>query len=207
MKKKEKYNYFEELIKIAEHIETSSNKLKELMNDYNEENLDKSIEEIHKLEHSSDRIVHKMRKFLIKDFLPPIEREDIAVIVNKLDDIEDGIDEIAIDFKIINIEYIKQDTLEIIDILVKATTAVKGIFEKLSDLKHPELVEEKLVIVNRLEEQGDRVYEKIISNLYKEEKDPIELIKWVNIYKGFEETIDSCEQISDCIQDVIMKNS
>ena len=207
MKKKEKYSYFEEFIKLAEHIEESSNKLKELMNDYNEENLDKSIEEIHKLEHSSDRIVHKMRKFLIKDFLPPIEREDIAVIVNKLDDIEDGIDEIAIDFKIINIEYIKQDTLEIIDILVKATTAVKGIFEKLSDLKHPELVEEKLVIVNRLEEQGDRVYEKIISNLYKEEKDPIELIKWVNIYKGFEETIDSCEQISDCIQDVIMKNS
>jgi len=207
MKKKEKYSYYEEFIKIAEHIEESSNKLKELMNDYNEENLDKSIEEIHKLEHSSDRIVHKMRKFLIKDFLPPLEREDIAVIVNKLDDIEDGIDEIAIDFKIINIEYIKQDTLEIIDILVKATTAVKGIFEKLSDLKHPELVEEKLVIVNRLEEQGDRVYEKIISNLYKEEKDPIELIKWVNIYKGFEETIDSCEQISDCIQDVIMKNS
>ena len=207
MKKKEKYSYFEEFIKIAEHIEESSNKLKELMNDYNEENLDKSIEEIHKLEHSSDRIVHKMRKFLIKDFLPPIEREDIAVIVNKLDDIEDGIDEIAIDFKIINIEYIKQDTLEIIDILVKATTAVKGIIEKLSDLKHPELIEEKIVIVNKLEEQGDRVYEKIISNLYKEEKDPIELIKWVNIYKGFEETIDSCEQISDCIQDVIMKNS
>ena len=207
MKKKEKYSYFEEFIKIAEHIEESSNKLKELMNNYNEEKLDKSIEEIHKLEHSSDRIVHKMRKFLIKDFLPPIEREDIAVIVNKLDDIEDGIDEIAIDFKIINIEYIKQDTLEIIDILVKATTAVKGIIEKLADLKHPELIEEKIVIVNKLEEQGDRVYEKIISNLYKEEKDPIELIKWVNIYKGFEETIDSCEQISDCIQDVIMKNS
>ena len=207
MKKKEKYSYFEEFIKITEYIEESSNKLKELMNDYNVENLDRSIEEIHKLEHSSDKVVHKMREYLIKDFLPPIEREDIAVIVNKLDDIEDGIDEIAIDFKIINIEYIKQDTLEIIDILVKATTAVKGIFEKLSDLKHPELVEEKLVIVNRLEEQGDRVYEKIISNLYKEEKDPIELIKWVNIYKGFEETIDSCEQISDCIQDVIMKNS
>lgn len=207
MKKKEKYSYFEEFIKIAEHIEESSNKLKELMNNYNEENLDKSIEEIHKLEHSSDRIVHKMRKFLIKDFLPPIEREDIAVIVNKLDDIEDGIDEIAIDFKILNIKHIKKDTLEIIDILVKATTAVKGIIEKLSDLKHPELIEEKIVIVNKLEEQGDRVYEKIISNLYKEEKDPIELIKWVNIYKGFEETIDSCEQISDCIQDVIMKNS
>lgn len=207
MKKKEKYNYFEEFIKITEYIEESSNKLKELMNDYNLENLDKSIEEIHKLEHSSDKVVHKMREYLIKDFLPPIEREDIAVIVNKLDDIEDGIDEIAIDFKILNIKHIKEDILEFTDILVKASTAVKGIFEKLSDLKHPELIKEKVIVVNKLEEQGDRVYERIVSNLYKEEKDPIELLKWVNIYKCFEETIDSCEGISDCIQDVIMKNS
>ncbi len=207
MEKKEKYNYFEEFIKITEYIEESSNKLKELMNNYNIENLEKSIEEIHKLEHSSDRVVHKMREYLIKDFLPPIEREDIALIVNKLDDIEDGIDEITIDFKIININHIKKDTIEIIDILVKATSAVKDIFEKLSDLKHPELIKEKLIVVNKLEEQGDRIYEKIISNLYKEEKDPIELIKWVNIYNCFEETIDSCEKISDCIQDVIMKNS
>ena len=207
MKKKEKYDYFEEFIKMTEYIEKSSILLKELLNDYNQEKLDKSIEEIHKLEHSSDRVVHKMRENLIKDFLPPIEREDIAVIVNKLDDIEDGIDELAIDFKILNIKHIKEDTIEIIDILVKAASAVRGIFEKLSDLKHPELIKEKVIVVNKLEEQGDRIYERIISNLYSNEKDPIELIKWINIYKCFEETIDSCEEISDCIQDVIMKNS
>ena len=207
MKKKEKYNYFEEYIKMTEYIEESSNKLKELMNDFNIEKLNKSIEEIHKLEHASDRVVHKMREYLIKDFLPPIEREDIAVIINKLDDIEDGIDEIAIDFKILNVKKVKEDILEFADILVQASKAVKGVFEKLSDLKHPELIKEKVIVVNKLEEQGDRVYERIISNLYKEEKDPIELIKWVNIYKCFEETIDSCEEISDCIQDVIMKNS
>ena len=207
MKKKEKYNYFEEFIKITEYIEESSNKLKELMNDFNQEKLEKSIEEIHKLEHASDRVVHKMREYLIKDFLPPIEREDIAVIINKLDNIEDGIDEIAIDFKILNVKKVKEDILEFADILVQASKAVKGVFEKLSDLKHPELIKEKVIVVNKLEEQGDRVYERIVSNLYKEEKDPIELIKWINIYRCFEETIDSCEEISDCIQDVIMKNS
>lgn len=207
MKKKEKYNYFEEFISMTEYIEKSAVILKELLNDFNQEKLDKSIEEIHKLEHASDRVVHKMRENLIKDFLPPIEREDIAVIVNKLDSVEDGIDELAIDFKILNIKHIKEDTIEIIDILVKAASAVKGIFEKLSDLKHPELIKEKVIVVNKLEEQGDRIYERIISNLYSNEKDPIELIKWINIYKCFEETIDSCEEISDCIQDVIMKNS
>ena len=207
MKKKEKYDYFEEFIKVTDYIEESANILKELMNDFNIEKLNKSIEEIHKLEHASDRVVHKMREYLIKDFLPPIEREDIAVIINKLDNIEDGIDEIAIDFKILNVKELKKDVLEISDILVKSSIAVKKVFEKLSDLKHPELIKEKTIVVNKLEEQGDRVYETIVSNLYKEEKDPIELIKWVNIYKCFEETIDSCEQISDCIQDVIMKNS
>ena len=207
MMKKEKYDYFEEFISMTEYIEKSANILKELLSDFNQEKLDKSIEEIHKLEHASDRVVHKMRENLIKDFLPPIEREDIAVIVNKLDSVEDGIDELAIDFKILNIKHIKEDTIEIIDILVKAASAVKGIFEKLSDLKHPELIKEKVIVVNKLEEQGDRIYERIISNLYKGEKDPIELIKWINIYKCFEETIDSCEEISDCIQDVIMKNS
>ena len=192
---------------MTECIEQSAILLKELMNNFNPEKLETSIEEIHKLEHSSDRVVHKMRENLIKDFLPPIEREDLAIIVSKLDTIEDGIDEVAIDFKILNIKHIKEDILEFTDILVQSTIAVKGIFEKLSDLKHPELIKQKVIVVNKLEEQGDRVYERIISNLYKEEKDPIELIKWVNIYKGFEETIDSCEEISDCIQDVIMKNS
>ncbi len=205
--RKEKYNYFEEFLKVTEYIKDSSCKLKELINDYNMDKLDKSMEKIHKLEHSSDRVVHKMREYLIKDFLPPIEREDIAVIINKLDDIEDGIDEIAIDFKILNVKSMKDDLLELSDVLVKAANAVGGVFEKLSDLKHPELIKEKVIVVNKLEEQGDRVYERVVSNLYKDEKDPIELIKWDKIYRSFEETIDSCEAISDCIQDVIMKNS
>lgn len=205
--KKEKYNYFEEFINLTDYIVKSADILKDMINDYNLEKLDKSIEEIHKLEHASDRVVHKMREYLIKDFLPPIDREDIATIVNKLDDIEDGIDEIAINIRIFNVKNIREDSLEIADIVVESAKAVKGVFEVLSNLKDIETIKSKVIVVNKLEEQGDRVYEKITANLYKEEKDPISLIKWTNLYNCFENTIDSCEQISDCIQDVIMKNS
>ena len=207
MKKKEKYNYFNEFIDLTDYIVKSADILKDMIDNYDLEKLDKSIEEIHKLEHSSDRIVHKMREYLIKDFLPPIDREDIATIANKLDDIEDGIDEIAINIRIFNVKKIREDSLDIVDIVVKSANAVKGVFEVLSNLKDIETIKSKVIVVNRLEEQGDRTYERIMSNLYKEEKDPIELIKWTNLYNCFENTIDSCEQISDCIQDVIMKNS
>ena len=205
--KKEKYNYFNEFIDLTDYIVESADILKDMIDNYDLEKLDKSIEEIHKLEHSSDRIVHKMREYLIKDFLPPIDREDIATIANKLDDIEDGIDEIAINIRIFNVKKIREDSLDIVDIVVKSANAVKGVFEVLSNLKDIETIKSKVIVVNRLEEQGDRTYERIMSNLYKEEKDPIELIKWTNLYNCFENTIDSCEQISDCIQDVIMKNS
>ena len=205
--KKEKYNYFNEFIDLTDYIVESADILKDMIDNYDLEKLDKSIEEIHKLEHSSDRIVHKMREYLIKDFLPPIDREDIATIANKLDDIEDGIDEIAINIRIFNVKKIREDSLDIVDIVVKSANAVKGVFEVLSNLKDIETIKSKVIVVNRLEEQGDRTYERIMSNLYKEEKDPIELIKWTNLYNCYENTIDSCEQISDCIQDVIMKNS
>lgn len=205
--KKEKYNYFNEFIDLTDYIVKSADILKDMIDNYDLEKLDKSIEEIHKLEHSSDRIVHKMREYLIKDFLPPIDREDIATIANKLDDIEDGIDEIAINIRIFNVKKIREDSLDIVDIVIKSANAVKGVFEALSNLKDVETIKSKVIVVNRLEEQGDRTYERIMSNLYKEEKDPIELMKWTNLYNCFENTIDSCEQISDCIQDVIMKNS
>lgn len=205
--KKEKYNYFDEFINLTDYIVKSADILKDMIDNYDLEKLDKCIEEIHKLEHASDRVVHKMREYLIKDFLPPIDREDIATIVNKLDDIEDGIDEIAINIRIFNVKKIRKDSLEIVDIVVKSAKAVKGVFEVLSNLKDIDTIKSKVIVVNKLEEQGDRVYEKITSNLYKEEKDPISLIKWTNLYNCFENTIDSCEQISDCIQDVIMKNS
>lgn len=207
MRKKENYNYFNEFITIADYIVESANTLKKIMQNFNIEKLNTDIHEVHKLENEADNIVHTMRSYLIKDFLPPIDREDIALISHKLDDIEDGIDEVLINVKILDITEIKTEVLELIDILVKCSEAVKDIFVEFKNLKNFELISQKVIHVNKLEEQGDRVYEKLITSLYKNEKDPINLVKWTNIYNCLEKTIDSCEEIGDCVQDVVMKNS
>lgn len=207
MNKKENYNYFNEFITLTDYIVKSANTLKEIMENFNIEKLNTDIHEVHRLENEADNIVHKMRGYLIKDFIPPIDREDIALISHKLDDIEDGIDEILINVKILNITEIKTEVMELIDILVICSEAVKDIFIDFKNLKNTELINQKVIHVNKLEEQGDRVYEKLMTSLYKNEKDPINLIKWTNIYNCLEKTIDSCEEIGDCIQDVVMKNS
>ena len=207
MSKKENYNYFNEFIKVTEYIVDSSKTLKDIMENFNLEKLNTDIHEVHRLENESDKIVHKMRGYLIKDFLPPIDREDIAEIINKLDDIEDGIDEALINIKILDIKDIKKEVIELIDILVMSCNAVKDMFMVFENFSDVELLNQKVIEVNKLEELGDRSFENLMSLLYQNEKDPINLIKWTSIYNCLENTIDSCEVISNCIEDVVMKNS
>lgn len=207
MSKKENYNYFNEFMIVSNYIVESANVLRNIMENFNIEKLNTDIHEVHRLENESDQIVHKMRRYLIKDFLPPIEREDIAEIINKLDDIEDGIDEALINIKILNINEIKREVIELIDILVKCCEAVKSMFAVFNNFTNVELLNQKVIEVNKFEELGDRTYENLMTSLYKNEKNPIDLIKWTNIYNCLENTIDSCEAISNCIEDVLIKNS
>lgn len=207
MKNKENYNYFNEFITLTDYIVDSANTLKDIMENFNVEKLNTDIHDVHKLENEADKVVHKMRGYLIKDFLPPIDRADISLIINKLDNIEDGIDEVLINVKILDINEIKIEVIELIDILVKCCTAVKEMFLNFKSIKKVDLINQHVIQINKLEELGDRTYEKLMSILYKNEKNPIDLIKWTNIYNCLENTIDSCEEISGCIEDVVIKNS
>ena len=207
MSKKEKCDYYKEFIKITDCFVESANVLKDIAENFDMEKLNSDINKVHKLENDADTIVHKIRRYLIRDFLPPIDREDIALICNKLDDIEDGIDETLINMKILNIKNIKSDALELINILVKGCMAVKEVFNNIDNIKKSELILSKVIIINNLEDDGDRAYEKAIQNLYANEKDPIELIRWTNIYNCLEATIDTCEKIGDAVEDVVMKNT
>lgn len=206
-KKKEEYNYFSEFIKNSKYIVESAKILKETVENYTIEKLEENITKVHKLENEADKTLHNMRAFLIKDFLPPIDREDIVLIGHLLDDIEDFIDEILINFNILNISKVREDVLEFSELLIECANSVKDALENFENFKKPELVKEKSIAINVLEEKADRMYEKAMKKLYKEEKDPIEIIKWTTIYGCMENTTDACERIADSLEDVVMKNS
>ena len=205
--KKENYNYFDEFILLTDCIVESANILKSIIENFNISEVEDDIRKVHSFEQKADRIIHVMKNYLIKDFLPPIERGDIFEIANKLDDIEDGIDEILINFRILNINQMKPELIEIMDVLVKCCDSVRDVFINLKNIKKFELIDKKLIEINNLEEKGDKIYEKLMEALYKNEQNAIELVKWTSIYNCLENTIDSCEELADEIQDVITQNS
>ncbi len=206
--KKEEYNYFEKFILMVNNIEKSTESLKETLENYNYEELDNKINEVHKLENEDDDIVHEIGKRLIKEFLPPIDREDITLISHGLDDIEDDIDEILINFKILDLRYMKKESFEFIELIVRCIRKVKEIFTNLENFSKSDLIKEKIIEINSLEDEGDRLYEKAILSLYSDKSnEPLEVIKWTRIYDCFEDVVDSCERIGDAVDDVILKNS
>lgn len=207
MKKKEEYNYFDEFVANSNYIVESAEILKETLTNYNKDILVQNIDKVHKLENEADHKLHNMRNYLIKDFLPPIDREDIVLIGHRLDDVEDFIDEILINFDILNISEVRKDSIEITELLIKACKALKEALINFKNFKRFDLIKEKVIEVNNLEEQGDRAFESAMRKLYKEEKNVVEIIKWTSIYNCLENTIDACEKVSDELEDVIMKNS
>lgn len=207
MKKKEEYNYFDEFANNSKNIVSSVEVLKETLVNYSEEKLEENILKVHKLENEADQALHKMRNYLIKDFLPPIDREDIVLIGHRLDDIEDYIDEILINFNILNIKTVREDAVEFTELLIECAKSVEDALENFKNFKKVELVKEKAIAINVLEEKADKLFEKVMKKLYKEENNPVEIIKWTTIYNCMENATDACEKIADCLEDVVMKNS
>ena len=205
--KEKNCNYYDEFIKNANIAIEISTILKKHAENYDINNSTEVEEKVHKLENDADKNLHETIDYLVKDFLPPIEREDIVLLVNKIDDIIDYLDEIAINFNILNIVVLRDNFLEFMELFNKVSVLLKEMLENFKDKKKHEEVYKYLIEINNIEENGDRLYEKAIKSLFTTEKDPIEIIKWNTIYNTLENGIDSFESVANTIGEIVLKNT
>lgn len=206
--RKEKLNYFDEFVKITEYIDKSTNLFIGLINNYSMKKLEDINIKIHEYEHECDSVVHEVRQFLVKDFLPPLDREDIGLLLHKLDSIEDCIDEMSKNFQILNITKIRKEGMnKYLELLANASKLLGELFNNLHDFKAKDKIKEETINIGKIEEEADRCFEQCTTELYKNEKDPIEIIKWTRIYNGLEDLFDTFENTADTIEDIIIKNS
>lgn len=206
MGKKNEYNYFDVLIMMSENIVNSADILNNTLKNYNYQEIDNNVTEIHKLETDCDRMVHEFSNQLVKDFITPIDREDLNAIIHMLDDVEDNIDELLINFKILDITTIRKDIEKFTELIVHSANAVKEMFISFKNFKKIDIIKEKIIEINNIEDQGDETFEELMTNLYKI-SNPMEVIKWTKIYNGFENSIDSCERLGDRVSLTLLKNS
>ncbi len=160
---------------------------------------------IKEVEHKGDQQTHEIIKKLNKSFITPLDREDIYALSGALDDILDLIDASAQRFVMYNVEKPTPEAKELAFLILRgAQTIHKAVSHMGGKFEH---IAEHCVEVNALENEADRVCREAISRLFDEEKDPIQLIKWKEIYETLEKATDKCEDAANILESVVLKNA
>lgn len=201
-KKKEDifYNLF---IEYAGKIVKAGEAFVDLVKNYEE--VEDKVASIKVLETECDMEAHKILKALNGSFITPFDREDIYSVTKQMDDIVDSIEEVANRFLVFDVHIVKHEAVYMADLIMQSIRELETLFKHLSEMKKNGIVREQVIEVNRIENEGDIIYRKALSKLFREEKDPIELIKWKHLFEELEESLDSCENVANTMEGVVMK--
>lgn len=207
MAKKDNNYYFDAFAKGISYANDAAVFLQNCFENYDVTNIRERLDDLHKIEHAADGVKHEMMERLMKEFLPPLEREDIVELAHTIDNVTDSIEDVLLKTYMYNVAEIRSDVKDFAELIVRCCTALKVVSEELHNYRKSTILMPKVAEVNSLEEEGDRLYAEATRRLYTEEKDPIEIVVWTNIYDRLEKCCDSCEKVMDMVELVIMKNS
>jgi len=162
------------------------------------------VQTIKAIEHSGDEITHQIFRKLNQTFVTPFDREDIHELCGTMDDVIDLIDAAASRFVLYRIEKVRAGTCELSKVLNLATMELSAAIHAITS---PTKALQRVIEINRLENESDRICRVLIAQLFEEEKDPVTIIKWKEIYEVIETAVDKCEDVSNVIESVILKNA
>ncbi|MDR0914207.1 MAG: DUF47 family protein [Oscillospiraceae bacterium] len=205
IKKVKDSDYFEMFYSMA----LQSNKAAIMLKSISQElvNLKQNMLNLHQIEHEADIMQHELSEILHKAFITPIESEDIMALAKAIDDITDCIEDIGCCFYMCEIKTMQPAEAQFIDIIVESTEILKDALTEFKTFKKSKKLREHIVALKNSESKGDIVYRKAVHDLFLSTTDPIEIIKWRDIYELSEQCCDLFEETANILSAVVLKNS
>jgi predicted phosphate transport protein (TIGR00153 family) len=194
--------FYDDFLAMAELVRQATGLLEEMLAGSLPDSA--KAEAINDLEHRCDFLTHEIIQRLHRTFVTPIDREDIHALASSLDDVMDAIDHVADLFIGYRIAQISEPARRLAHVILLMSDQV---LLGLRHMEQRESVTPSVVEVNRLENEADRIHKEAIITLFEQEKDPIAVIKWKEIYDCLEATTDRMEDVSDVVQGVIVKHA
>jgi len=205
-RKKDSY-YFDTFVELVNYSCQAANLLNQIMNNFKAEELPEKMKEMHDIEHSGDQARHVMIRKLAKEFITPIEREDIMALADAIDNVTDAIEAVVMRMYMYNITSIRPQAVKMTEIIVKCCNSLKTALGEFINFRKSQNLHQFIIEVNQLEEEGDRLFTEATRDLYCNCNDFREVAAWDTTFHYLEKCCDACEDVADAIENVIMKNS
>jgi predicted phosphate transport protein (TIGR00153 family) len=160
------------------------------------------------LEHDGDQVTRRIFEALNSSFITPFDREDIRLLAGDLDDILDYLESVAQYLVLFELADSPEGLRRFAAILVEMTGEIDRLMGLVWDLDNEKAIHTGIVRVSELENQGDALYATVIADLFKKDsRNPVEILKWKEVYDGLEEGCDACKNFTHVVGNVVLKNS
>jgi hypothetical protein len=194
--------FYDMFVEDARNVLGAARLLEQFFRNYDER--ERLASQLLDAEHTGDQISHEIGHKLEKTFVTPFDREDIHALISRLDDIIDFIEEVADTCILYNIEAPTPVAVAQAEIIVRQC---EQLAEGLSQLRTFKGLDQYWIEVHRLENEGDRVVRQAMAELFKNGQDPVEVIKWKDVYSLLEKAIDACEDAANVIERIVVKHA
>lgn len=189
---------------LATHAVSCSEHLRKLATSF--PSIDTEVQRIREEEHQADDLAHTALDRLDRTFITPFDREDIHTLVNELDNVIDMVDALAKRFTLYHIKNMEALFIKQCEVLVRASATLSEAVHRLRKSRKLSDLSEKLIEIHRLESEGDDNHHAAISKLYSGATEPLEVMKWKELYDYVENAIDGCEDVGNTLERIVLKN-
>jgi uncharacterized protein len=189
----------------AANVVEGARLLKDLMEDYSD--VDHKRLMIEKCESAGDEIAHSIIEKLNTTFITPMDREDIHALTSALDDILDFINATSQRLNLYGVKSVTDDAKLLANVILRAAEETEALTDRMEDMRDIKNLKSRWIEVNRLENEGDKISRNAIASLFKNEQNPIEVIKWKELYEHLETAVDKCEDAANIVEAVALKNA
>lgn len=168
----------------------------------------KKMPALKELEHEGDSITRQIFDALNSSFITPFDREDIRSLATDLDDVLDYLEGVAQQLVNFELGESPEGLQRFSEILVDMATEIDRVTELIWNMANQPRIHESIVRVSDLENKADLLYNSLIADLFRANgRDPLQILKWKEIFDGLEDACDQCKDYTHIVGNVIVKNA
>lgn len=207
MQRTQKQDYFRTLERQSAYGVQASQLLRDFLRDFDAFRMPDAVREMHRIEQEADGVRREMTGALAKEFLPPIEREDLLALSMELDDVTDAAEDALRHLYMFNLESATPDAAALADAALSCCGALHRAVCAFRNFKKIDRLQPLLRTVHEWETRSDTLYTESVRRLYCGTNDPRQLLRWTQIYGILENCCDICEHAADMMETVMFKNA
>jgi len=201
----QEYDFFESFDQATNHAVNAARLLLRLTEDYS--NADPIARELNAVEHACDDVAHRTMDRLNKSFITPLDREDIHVMILRIDDVVDLTNAAANRMAFFGIQKPTRHAVNLAKQIVRGCEKLAEAVHGMRSTRNYEQVMRDCIVVHEVENAADDILHAALAELFASGKDAIEVIKWKDIYETMEKVTDRLEDVANVLQGVMVKMS